>query len=116
VLWCLLFASFAVEIDIRQVHLHSAMDIPTKRPANADETQRLSEKAITGTACGLVAIVVILRYLGRWTLKRRIDLGKGKMEKVYGLDDREFSDPFTNSIRLTSMLCSMCLLLQRSWA
>ncbi|KAF2658322.1 hypothetical protein K491DRAFT_276322 [Lophiostoma macrostomum CBS 122681] len=63
------------------------MDIPTERPANADEKQTSSEMAITITACVLVAIVVFLRYLGRWVLKRRIDTGKGKRERVYGMDD-----------------------------
>jgi cytochrome oxidase assembly protein ShyY1 len=65
------------------------MDIPTERPADADETQTSSEIAINITACVLVALVVFLRYLGRWALKRRMDTGKGKQERVYGLDDSE---------------------------
>ena len=67
------------------------MDIPTTRPADADETQTSSELAITITASVLVAIVEVLRYLGRWVLKRRVDMGKGKREGVYGMDDSKSS-------------------------
>lgn len=91
------------------------MEVPTERPANAAETQTLSSEAITGTACGLVVVVVILRYLGRWILKRRIDLGKGKIERVYGLDDSEISGSFRNILRLTFQY-SMCSLSQLFWA
>ena len=63
------------------------MEIPTELPANAGETQTYSERAITASGCALVGITVILRYLGRWCLKRRMDAGKGKGERVYGMDD-----------------------------
>ncbi|KAF2876443.1 hypothetical protein BDV95DRAFT_625681 [Massariosphaeria phaeospora] len=63
------------------------MDIPTELPANAGETQTVAERAITICACILVTITVILRFLGRWALKRRMDSGKGRRERVYGMDD-----------------------------
>ncbi|KAF2015782.1 hypothetical protein BU24DRAFT_480485 [Aaosphaeria arxii CBS 175.79] len=63
------------------------MEIPTERPANADETETVSEMAVTTAAGALVAVVVVLRYTGRWVLRKRVKQGKGSKEAVYGLDD-----------------------------
>ncbi|KAF2176565.1 hypothetical protein K469DRAFT_742884 [Zopfia rhizophila CBS 207.26] len=62
------------------------MDIPTELPANAGETQTYSACAITIAGCILVGITIVLRYLGRWCLKRRQDIGKGKGD-IFGMDD-----------------------------
>lgn len=63
------------------------MDIPKTLPANANETKYFSATAVTVSAAALVAITVVLRYLGRWLLHRRNALSNGKTERVYGLDD-----------------------------
>jgi len=62
-------------------------------PANAGETQTRASRAIAVTGCALVAISVVLRYLGRWCLKQRMDAGTGKAERVYGMDDGTQSSP-----------------------
>ncbi|KAF1996049.1 hypothetical protein P154DRAFT_609589 [Amniculicola lignicola CBS 123094] len=63
------------------------MDMPTELPANANETQTSSARAINAACCALVAITVVLRYLGRWVLGRRVAAGKGRTKEVYGMDD-----------------------------
>lgn len=70
------------------------MDIPTTRPADADDRQQSTCRAITIASCVLVGVVVVLRYLGRWTLKRRMDMGKGKQDMVYGMDDSKLALKF----------------------
>ena len=56
-------------------------------PANASETQTRASRAIAVTGCFLVVVTVVLRYLGRWCLKQRMDAGTGKAERIYGMDD-----------------------------
>ncbi|PSN69123.1 hypothetical protein BS50DRAFT_521432, partial [Corynespora cassiicola Philippines] len=63
------------------------MDIPTERPANADETLTESELAVTSTAIVVVVFSVILRFLGRWVLQKRVDSGKANGAQVLGMDD-----------------------------
>jgi len=64
------------------------MEVPKELPANAGETQTRASRAIAVTGCIIVAVTVILRYLGRWCLKQRMnDAGTGKAERVYGMDD-----------------------------
>jgi hypothetical protein len=64
------------------------MDIPTKRPANADETLTVSEIAVVIAASILVFATTVLRYIGRWVLQKRLDAGKGRSgDKIWGLDD-----------------------------
>jgi hypothetical protein len=68
------------------------MEVPKERPANADNTLTASCIAVTVSACVLVLISVFLRYLGRWVLQKRQDIGKGRTKgRVYGLDDGEWS-------------------------
>jgi hypothetical protein len=66
------------------------MDIPKQRPANADDRRTASCRAIAIAGGVVVGVVVVLRYLGRWTLKKRMDIGKGKVESIFGMDDSEF--------------------------
>ncbi|KAF2260884.1 hypothetical protein CC78DRAFT_500922 [Lojkania enalia] len=63
------------------------MEVPKEMPANASESQASTSRAVTAAGCALVGVVVVLRYLGRWTLHRRVLVGKGKGEHVYGMDD-----------------------------
>ncbi|CBX99796.1 hypothetical protein IAQ61_002971 [Plenodomus lingam] len=64
------------------------MDIPTERPANADETLKTSEIAVLVASSILVFFTTILRYLGRWVLQQRLEAGKGrKGERIWGMDD-----------------------------
>ncbi|ORY12072.1 hypothetical protein BCR34DRAFT_564185 [Clohesyomyces aquaticus] len=63
------------------------MNVPTELPANANETQTVSARAVNGACCALVATTVLLRYLGRWSLQRRVAIGKGKGQQIFGLDD-----------------------------
>ena len=63
------------------------MEIPKELPANAGDTQTERSKAVTAAGIALVSITVILRYLGRWCLKQRMDAGKGRLERVFGMDD-----------------------------
>jgi hypothetical protein len=64
------------------------MDIPTERPANADETLTVSEIAVVIAASVLVFATTVLRYMGRWVLQKRLDAGKGRSgDKIWGLDD-----------------------------
>ncbi|KAF2683323.1 hypothetical protein K458DRAFT_452824 [Lentithecium fluviatile CBS 122367] len=64
------------------------MDIQQQGPANTDKTLTTSCIAVTTAACVLVVISTILRYLGRWVLQKRQEIGKGRDSgRVYGLDD-----------------------------
>lgn len=64
------------------------MDIPTERPANADETQTGSEIAVLAAASVLVFVTSVLRYMGRWILQKRLKAGKGRSgDQIWGLDD-----------------------------
>ncbi|CAO2652677.1 Nn.00g009600.m01.CDS01 [Neocucurbitaria sp. VM-36] len=64
------------------------MDIPTERPADADETQTASEIAVLAAASVLVFVTTVLRYLGRWVLQKRLEAGKGRSgDRIWGLDD-----------------------------
>ena len=63
------------------------MEVPRGLPAYAGETQTRASRAIAVSGCALVAVTVVLRYLGRWCLKQRMDVGTGKAERVYGMDD-----------------------------
>jgi hypothetical protein len=66
------------------------MNIPTERPANANETLTASETAVLIAASILVFATTILRYTGRWVLQKRLEAGKGRNgEKILGLDDRK---------------------------
>lgn len=71
------------------------MNIPKERPANANDTQTASEIAVTAAASVLVFITVILRYLSRWALKKRVDASKGtRTDTIYGLDDCKYRHLF----------------------
>ncbi|KAH9862408.1 hypothetical protein J1614_011063 [Plenodomus biglobosus] len=64
------------------------MDIPTERPANADENLTTSVIAILVAGSTLVLVTTILRYLGRWVLQKRLEAGKGRSgDKIWGMDD-----------------------------
>ena len=74
------------------------MDIPTERPANADETLTESELAVTSTAIVVVVFSVILRFLGRWVLQKRVDSGKANGAQVLGMDDSKLCTQSTQKI------------------
>ena len=58
------------------------------RPADADESMKVSELGVCVGGSVLVIITVILRYIGRWILQTRMNKGRGKRgEKIWGLDD-----------------------------
>ncbi|PVH95495.1 hypothetical protein DM02DRAFT_645316 [Periconia macrospinosa] len=62
--------------------------MPQQRPADANDTETLSEIAVTTSATVLVTISVFLRYLGRWVLQKRVQADRGGSgDAVYGLDD-----------------------------
>ena len=62
--------------------------IPTKLPANANETMKASELGVCVGGSILVVITVMLRYIGRWILQRRMNEGRGKQgERIWGTDD-----------------------------
>jgi hypothetical protein len=64
------------------------IEIPTARPADADDTEITSEIAIMVSASILVFVTTILRYLGRWVLRSRLHAGKGRIgDKIWGWDD-----------------------------
>ena len=68
------------------------MEIPTERPAHADDTVTASEIGVCVGGTILVTITVILRYTGRWILQQRMDAGKGKRgERIWGVDDRKYT-------------------------
>ncbi|KAJ4344584.1 uncharacterized protein N0V89_012328 [Didymosphaeria variabile] len=64
------------------------MEMPAERPSHANDTLTASEVGVCVGGIILVTISVILRYVGRWILQKRMNAGKGKRgERIWGLDD-----------------------------
>ena len=71
------------------------MEVPKQLPDADIETRAPASRAIATTGCVLVAITVVLRYFGRWCLRRRIDAGLGQETGIYGMDDGTPGSPST---------------------
>ncbi|KAI8943870.1 hypothetical protein NX059_001841 [Plenodomus lindquistii] len=64
------------------------MDIPTERPADADETLKSPAIAVLIAGSIVVLLTTILRYTGRFVLQQRMKAGKGRSgDRIWGLDD-----------------------------
>ena len=73
--------------------------IPPKPPANANETTTASELGVCAGGSILVVITVMLRYMGRWILQKRMNEGRGKQgDRIWGTDDCR--SPAHNAIRV----------------
>jgi hypothetical protein len=80
------------------------MDIPTERPANADETLLASEIAVNTTASIVVLAAILLRLFGRWILMQRVAAGKGGKNTAFGLDDGKLTLSFLVAMMLMQIL------------
>ena len=65
----------------------AALPIPTVMPSNAGDSVVATELGVTTAGCVLVGITMVLRYLGRWALMKRVASSGTKAEKILGWDD-----------------------------